>query len=104
MLREIDNRCRSHAGESLPVEPTMWNDYLAAAARKARYEILPADGCFYGEIECCPGVHGTGATLEECRTELLSTLEDWVLFRIHRHLDLPVIDGYDLTIRNELAS
>jgi hypothetical protein len=49
-------------------------------------------------------VHATGTTLEACRAELLSTLEDWVLFRIHRHLSLPVIDGIELTVKAEAAS
>lgn len=82
----------------------MLSDYLHAAAAHAHYEILPEDGEFYGEIALCPGVHATGATLEACRIELLSVLEDWILFRIHRHLPLPVIDGVDLTVKAESSS
>jgi predicted RNase H-like HicB family nuclease len=82
----------------------MLNEYLHAAARHARYEILPEDGDFYGEIPPCPGVHATGSTLEACRSELLSALEDWILFRIHGHLPLPVIDGVDLTVKAEASS
>ena len=72
-------------------------DYINAAAAHAVYELLAEDGEYYGEIPPCAGVHATGTTLEACRAELLSTLEDWVLFRIHRHLSLPVIDGIELT-------
>jgi predicted RNase H-like HicB family nuclease len=79
-------------------------DYLAAAAKHASYELLPEDGTFYGEIPPCPGVHATGKTLEACRTDLLSALEDWVLFRIHRHLPLPVIDGVELAVGADAAS
>ena len=38
-------------------------------------------------------------TLEACRNELAGTLEDWLLFRISRHLPIPVLDGMDLTVR-----
>ena len=76
-------------------------DYINAAAAHAVYELLAEDGEYYGEIA---GVHATGITLEACRAELLSTLEDWVLFRIHRHLSLPVIDGIELTVKAEAAS
>jgi predicted RNase H-like HicB family nuclease len=82
----------------------MLTEYLSAAARQAVYEMLPEDGQFYGEIPVCPGVIATGKTLEECRGELLSALEDWIFFRIHRHLSLPVIDGLELSVKEEAAS
>ena len=82
----------------------MLTDYLQAAARQATYELLPDDGEFYGEIPPCPGVLATGKTLEVCREGLLSALEDWILFRIHRHLLLPVIDGIELAVKAEAAS
>jgi predicted RNase H-like HicB family nuclease len=82
----------------------MLSDYLNAAAQHATYELLPEDGEFYGEIPACPGVHATAKTLEQCRAELLSAVEDWVLFRVHRHLPLPVIDGIELSVKAEVAS
>ena len=82
----------------------MISEYLNAAARYATYEILPEDKDFYGEIPLCPGVHATGNTLESCRAALLSALEDWVFFRIHRHLSLPVIDGIELAVKAEAGS
>jgi hypothetical protein len=30
---------------------------------------------------------------------LAEVLEEWVLFRVHQHLPLPVIDGIELTIK-----
>lgn len=68
-------------------------EYLQAALRHARYEILPDDGTYYGEIPECNGVYANAATLEACREELREVLEEWVLFRVHRHLPLTVIDG-----------
>jgi len=74
-------------------------EYLQAALRHTRYEILKEDGTYYGEIPECNGVYANAATLEVCREELREVLEEWVLFRVHRNLSLPVIDGIELTIK-----
>ena len=74
-------------------------EYLQAALRHARYEILPDGGTYYGEIPECNGVYANAATLEVCREELREVLEEWVLFRVHRNLALPIIDGIELTIK-----
>lgn len=74
-------------------------EYINAALRHARYEILKDDGTYYGEIAECNGVYANAATLEVCREELREVLEEWVLFRVHRQLALPVIDGIELTIK-----
>jgi len=46
------------------------------------------------------GVYANTTSLEECREELREVLEEWILFRVHRHLPLPVIDGIELTTPN----
>jgi len=74
-------------------------DYLKAAMRHARYEILSDDGTFYGEIPECNGVYANAVTLEACRDELEEVLEEWVLFRVHKNLTMPVIDGFEISIR-----
>jgi predicted RNase H-like HicB family nuclease len=74
-------------------------EYIDAALRHARYEIIQDDGAYYGEIPECNGVYANAATLEVCREELREVLEEWVLFRVHRQLSLPVIDGIELTIK-----
>jgi len=48
----------------------MLTDYMQAALRKARYEILPGDGTFYGEIPGFDSVYANADTLEECRDML----------------------------------
>jgi predicted RNase H-like HicB family nuclease len=75
------------------------SQYLAAALGKARYEILPDDGSYYGEIPGFEGVYANAATLEACREELREVLEEWILFRVSRNLALPVVDGHELTIK-----
>ena len=73
--------------------------YIQTAMRHAKYEILSDDSSFYGEIPICEGVYANAASLEECREQLEEVLEEWILFRVHKNLDLPVIDGIELTIK-----
>ena len=76
----------------------MLKSYLRAAMGKAKYEILE-DRTFYGEISGFAGVYANSATLEACREELEEVLEEWILFRVSRSLNLPVVDGLELTIK-----
>ena len=73
--------------------------YINAAMHQAHYEILEDNEGFYGEITGFQGVWANEATLEACREELQSALEDWILFRVAQHLDLPVVDGVELIVR-----
>ena len=77
----------------------MLTQYIGAALRKARYEMLDEEPGFYGEIPECRGVWASASTLEECRLQLEDVLEEWVLFRVSRNLPLPVLDGLELRIR-----
>jgi len=77
----------------------MLTNYLRAAMRRARYEILSDDQTFYWEIPGFEGVYANADTLEACREELEEVLEEWVLFRISKNLLLPVVDGIELTIK-----
>jgi predicted RNase H-like HicB family nuclease len=77
----------------------MLTNYIRAAMRQARYEILPDDGTFYGEIPGFNGVYANADTLEACREELEEVLEEWILFRVSRQLSLPIVEGIELTIK-----
>ena len=74
-------------------------EYIQSALRHAKYEILPDDGSYYGEILEYNGVYANAETLEGCREELCEVLEEWILFRVHRNLPLPVVDGVELQIQ-----
>lgn len=74
-------------------------NYINTAMRHAKYEILPDDGTYYGEIPECNGVYANSDNLEDCRDELREVLEDWVLLRIHKNLSIPEIDGVGLEIK-----
>ncbi len=77
----------------------MLTDYIRAAMHRAKYEILEDDGTFYGEIPDFQGVWANSDTLEACRDELESVLQDWILFRVSKSLVLPIIEGIDLKIK-----
>ncbi|MCD4695068.1 MAG: type II toxin-antitoxin system HicB family antitoxin [Bacteroidales bacterium] len=80
----------------------MLSNYIKAALKHAKYEILEEDGSFYGEIPECNGVYAQSDSLEDCRAEIEEVLEEWILFRIYKNLELPVIDGREIIIK-ELA-
>ena len=72
--------------------------------RKAHYELLDEDEGFSGEIPGLQGIYANGPTLEKCREELASVLEDWLLFRISRNLPIPTVDGITLAIKDISAA
>ncbi len=74
-------------------------EYVQAALRHAKYEILKDDGSYYAEIPECQGVYANPATLEDCREQLREVLDEWILFRVHRNLSLPVVDGIEVAIK-----
>lgn len=77
----------------------MIRQYIDRAMEHAKYELFSDDGSFYGEITQCRGVYANAKTLEQCRNELEEILEEWILFRIHKNLSIPVIDGIELKIK-----
>ncbi len=76
----------------------MLTEYIQAAMRHAKYEIFPSDNSYYGEIPECNGVWANEDTIEECRDDLRSALEDWITFSLAKQLPIPEIDGIALTI------
>lgn len=85
--------------ENLPKNCTIINEYIDKAMVQAVYEKLD-NGEFVGRIPCCQGVIAFGYTLQKCKDELLSTLEDWILVGKRLGSPLPVIEGINLN--NEL--
>ena len=77
----------------------MIREYLAAAMKRANYEILSDDGTYYGEIPGFDGVYANAPLLEECRNLLEEVLEEWLLLSLSRGLPVPRVDGLDLKIK-----
>jgi predicted RNase H-like HicB family nuclease len=76
----------------------MLTEYLQAAMRRARFEIVEDDGSFNGEIPGFDGVWSTADTLEGCREELSEVLEGWIILSLSKYLPLPTVDGISLEI------
>jgi predicted RNase H-like HicB family nuclease len=76
------------------------SDYIRAAMRRARYEIL-SDGTYYGEIVGLQGVYANAPTLEECRDALQEVLEGWIILGLRLGHTLPELDGISLRIEKE---
>jgi predicted RNase H-like HicB family nuclease len=76
-------------------EVTMITKYLREAMCRARYKILE-DGTYYGWIEELPGVWSSAGSLEECREELGSVVEDWLLLGLRLGHKIPSLGGIDL--------
>jgi len=76
----------------------MLTQYIQAAMRQAKYEILSDDGSFYGEIPGFQGVYANAATLEDCREELAEVLEEWIFLHLADNTPLPVVNGIRLSV------
>ena len=77
----------------------MIREYLGAAMKRARYEILSDDGTYYGEIPGFDGVYANAPQLEECRNLLEEILEEWLLLSLSRGMPVPVVEGLDLKMK-----
>ena len=73
----------------------MLPEYLNKAMHLAKYELLP-DGTYYGAIPGFSGVWANANTLEECREELQSVLEDWLVLGLQLGHPLPEVEGMRL--------
>ena len=76
----------------------MIRDYLDEALRRAKYSTLE-DGSYAAEVKGLKGVIATGPTLEACRGALQEVIEEWILVRVSRGLDIPSVGGVKIRIR-----
>ena len=71
-------------------------EYIKAALKLAKYEIIEEDNTIYAEVPDLPGVWANASTFEECREELKEVIEGWVLLGVKFGDPLPILDGIDL--------
>jgi predicted RNase H-like HicB family nuclease len=82
----------------------MIRKYIETAMARAKYEILKEDGTYYGEIRECPGVYSNAPTLEKCSNALEEILEEWILFRVYKNLEIPTIDNIGIKIEKQAVA
>ena len=73
----------------------MLTSYIREAMRLAKYEILE-DHTYYGELPGFKGVWANADSLDACREELQSVLEDWLILGLRMGHELPVVAGINL--------
>ena len=80
----------------------MLTEYIRAAMHRATFEIL-SDATFYGEIPGFQGVYANTKTLEACRETLQEVLEGWIILGLQMGHALPVVDGIEIGVKEEVA-
>jgi predicted RNase H-like HicB family nuclease len=68
-------------------------DYIAAAMKRAHYELLPDGEGIFAEIVGLPGVWANGDTVEGTREDLRLALEGWIALALARNIPIPEVDG-----------
>ncbi len=76
-------------------------EYCQKVIAKAEYKKLE-DGTWFAEIEGFKGVWANGQSVEECRKELITVLEEWIVFKLRDKDYIPEVDGIGIEIK-ELA-
>lgn len=76
-------------------------EYCQKAIEKAEYKKLE-DGTWFSEIPGFRGVWANGKSVEECRKELITVLEEWVVLKLRDKDPIPPVDGLKVEIK-ELA-
>lgn len=66
----------------------MLSEFIAKKLRDARYKLLK-DRSYFGEIPGMRGVWANAKNLEDCRKELRSALEDWIVFNLKEGGSIP---------------
>jgi len=76
----------------------MFAEYIAAALERAEYEIIDDPDPYYAHVPRLPGVWATGKTFEECRGELISAIEGWIVLGRRMGQAIPPIDGHAIDV------
>lgn len=67
-------------------------EYCQKAIERAEYKKLD-DGSWFAEIPGFQGVWADGDTVERCRNELFTVLEEWLLLKVRDGDIIPDVDG-----------
>lgn len=67
----------------------MIQDFITTNMNSASYELIDGGKRFYAEVKNLRGVWAVGKTLEECRHNLMTTIESWLILRLKKNLPIP---------------
>jgi predicted RNase H-like HicB family nuclease len=72
-------------------------EYCQKAIERAEYKKLD-DGTWYAEVPGFNGVWANAETVEDCRRELISVLEEWIILKLRDGDAVPEVDGLSVQI------
>jgi predicted RNase H-like HicB family nuclease len=76
----------------------MIQEYCQNAIARAEYKKLD-DGTWFAEIPGFQGVWANGESIEACRQDLWSVLEEWLVMKIQDSDPLPCFNGLSLQVK-----
>lgn len=79
----------------------MFAEYIQAALERAQYKIIDDEEPYFASVPELPGVWASGKTIEECRRELISVIEGWVLLRLRMGRSIPSVAGITISVSAE---
>jgi len=103
----VFSQCNLHAGKErlnpfrTHISRHMFAEYIAAALERAKYEVIDDPEPYYASVPGLQGVWATGKTVEECRKELISTIEEWIVLGLRMGHPIPPIDGHTIYVSLE---
>jgi predicted RNase H-like HicB family nuclease len=77
----------------------MLTEYIDAAMKRAKYKLLGNGEGYFGTIPGFKGLWANADTLRECRKELRSVLESWLIVSFRLDMNVPVVAGINLNHR-----
>jgi predicted RNase H-like HicB family nuclease len=82
----------------------MFAEYIQAALERAQYKMIEDEEPYFATVSELPGVWASGKTIEECRKDLISVIEGWVLLRLKMGRSIPPIGGIAIRVSTEPVS
>ena len=73
-------------------------EYCQKAIEKAQYKKLK-DDTWFADIPNFEGVWANGKNVEECRKELITVLEEWIVLKLRDNDSIPEVDGLRVEIK-----
>ena len=75
----------------------MFSEYIQAALNLAVYELIDNDE-YCATVPKLRGVIAIGKTVEECRSDLIEVIEEWIALRLSLGMVIPSIGGQSIQI------
>ena len=73
-------------------------EYCKKVIERDEYKKL-VDGSWFAEIPGFQGVWANGDSVEQCRNELVTVLEEWLLLKVRDGDSVPEVAGLKVEIR-----